>query len=99
MGGQAHHRLTLAAVGLALSLTACATTTPPEPTIVTRTVSVPVAVACRPDLGQPPQYPATPEAITAAPDIYARAKLLVAELLLRRGREAELQAAIEACAK
>lgn len=92
--------MALCTVSAALSLAACATPTPPpEPTIVTRTVNIPVVMPCRPELSQKPDLPATPVAILTGPDIFARTKLVVAELLLLRAENAELRAAHDACAK
>ncbi len=80
-----------------LLLTACATDNAPKP-ITTVTVRVPVNVPCRPDIGAAPDYPDTDAAIKAAPDLFARVRLIVAGRLLRIQREAELNAAIKGCA-
>lgn len=76
----------------------CTPMTPlPEPTIVTKEVQVPVAVPCKVILDPEPTYPATPEALKSARDIFERSQLVVSELILRRARETELIAALKAC--
>jgi len=80
-----------------LVLAACATT-PPTPRIVTKTVQVAVPVSCKPAIAPAPAYPDTDAALKAAPDVFQRVRLLVAGRLERIAREAELNAALDACA-
>lgn len=84
------------AVLLALSLAACAK---PDPIIryVTTEVQVPVSVPCDPDIGPEPAYVVTPEAVAAAPDIYALTVLLLAERLQRVSRDEVKTAALDGC--
>jgi hypothetical protein len=91
----------LALVGAAL-LGACAHSPrpAPEPVIVTKEVKVPVTVPlpkCSAVLPPAPSYPDTPEAMTAASDIFERTKLLLKGRLLRIQRELELAAALGTC--
>lgn len=81
---------------LALALTACATH-PPEPKIVTKTVEVPVAVTCPDKRLAAPIYPDTPEAVQAAPDIFARVQLILEGRALRDERLKEDDRQIQAC--
>lgn len=83
-------------MGLCLVLAACAHT--PEPRVITRDVLMPVPVQCRPDLGPEPAYPDTPAALSAAPDIFAVAKLYVAGRLMRIARLEEQAVALKVCA-
>jgi hypothetical protein len=69
----------------------------PEPVVVFKEVKVPVAIACDPDIGPEPAYVDTPEAITAAPDIFARTVLLLAGRAQRIAREGVKSAALEEC--
>ncbi|MDR3507603.1 MAG: hypothetical protein P4L64_06860 [Caulobacteraceae bacterium] len=85
------------AILLSLALGACATA-PPDRAVAVRTVEVPVAVRCQPNLGPEPAYPDTDEALKAAPDLFARVRLLLAGRLMRMGRDAEKSAALQACA-
>lgn len=78
-----------------LSLVACAS--PGEPRIEVREVRVPVAVKCASDPGAAPAYADTPEALRAAPDIFARTQLLLAGRLQRMARIVELEAANAGC--
>ncbi|HEY5346573.1 MAG TPA: hypothetical protein VIJ72_00155 [Rhizomicrobium sp.] len=77
-----------------LLLCGCATS---QAVLKTQTVNVPVALSCKPDIGSAPAYPDTPSAIAAAPDIFARTKLLLAGRMARIQREAELTVALAAC--
>lgn len=93
------------AIIAALALGACShtDTPPPEPTIKVVEVQVPVDdPACAREavarLGEAPAYPDTPEAITAAANLFERVKLLLAGRELRAAREAALKGALEACA-
>ena len=72
----------------ALLLASCGTNAKPapEPVVVFKEVKVPVAIACDPDIGPEPAYVDTPEAIAAAPDIFARTVLLVAGRVQRIAR-------------
>jgi hypothetical protein len=75
-------------------LAGCAT--PP----VTTTVEVPVASSCIPkDLGPPPVYPDTNEAIHKAQNLYDRTRLLLAGRDLRNVRLGELEPVIQACSE
>lgn len=69
----------------------------PEPVVVYQEVRVPVAVACDPDIGPEPAYVDTPEAIAAAPDIFARTVLLVAGRVQRIARDEVKTAALDEC--
>jgi hypothetical protein len=77
----------------ALPLCACATAGAPF-----RTIEAPVPVTCAPNLGPEPAYPDTDAALAAAPDLYARVRLLVAGRLMRIARDAVKTAALSACA-
>ena len=83
------------ALGAALCLTACATTS--EPRIEVREVKVPVSVPCAADPGPDPAYSDTAEALRAARDTFERVKLLLAGRAQRDARLAELKAANAAC--
>ena len=80
---------------LLLTAGSCATTS--EPQVITKTVEVPVAVKCAADVPAPPAYPDTDAALKAAPDLFARVRLLVAGRLERIAREAQLSAALGGC--
>lgn len=83
----------------ALLLAGC-TPTPrpaPEPVVQILEVKVPVAIACDPDIGPEPAYVDTPEAIAAAPDIFARTVLLVAGRVQRIARDGVKTAALDEC--
>lgn len=79
-------------------LSGCAATPPPEPIIRTVEVRVPVPVRCTPMLSPEPDYPATDEARAMAANIFEGVKLLLAEIILRKAREAELKGQLAACA-
>lgn len=79
-------------------LLGCATPPTPEPVIRTVEVRVPVPVRCTPMLSPEPDYPATDEARAMAADIFEGVKLLLAEIILRKAREAELKDQLAACA-
>lgn len=83
----------------ALLLTGCNSTPKPapEPIVQIVEVKVPVAVPCDPDIGPEPAYVDTPEAIAAAPDIFARAVLLVAGRVQRIARDQVKTAALDEC--
>jgi hypothetical protein len=85
----------LLCIALALCVASCAAAG--EPRIVTKEVSVPVAVKCSADPGPAPAYVDTAEALKAAPDVFERVKLLLAGRLQRMAREAELVAANAGC--
>ena len=87
--------LTIAAA--AATLTACANAPDPSPKVEVREVATPVAVTCAPPLGAAPVYPDSDVALMAAPELFARVRLLVAGRLLRLARERELMAALTAC--
>jgi hypothetical protein len=80
-----------------LALGACAGGPAPEQRIVTQRVEVPVAVQCKPDIGQDPVYPDSDAALHAAPNIFERAKLVMAARLMRIQRDLEKSAALRAC--
>lgn len=83
----------------ALLLASC-TSTPrplPEPIVQTVEVKVPIAVPCDPDIGPEPAYVDTPEAIAAAPDIFARTVLLLAGRIQRIARDEVKTAALAEC--
>jgi hypothetical protein len=89
----------LSAIWLLCVAGACATTgEPPAPHVMVHTVPVPVPVRCTPNLGPEPLYPDTDAALRAAPNLFARVKLLVAGRLMRIQRDAEKTAALQACA-
>ena len=76
------------------SLTACATTATPPPTII----KVPVPVPCvSEDFPKPPTYPDTREALRAARDVDEFTRLLAAGWPVRDARLTALEAAVEAC--
>ncbi|WP_313012855.1 hypothetical protein [Brevundimonas sp.] len=83
----------------ALLMAGCTPTPKPVPEPVVRIVEVkvPVAVACDPDIGPEPAYVDTPEAIAAAPDIFARTVLLVAGRVQRIARDGVKTAALDGC--
>lgn len=85
---------------LAVFLSACATTNPPdpEPIIVTQEVLVPVAQPCVPaSLAPTPEYVDTDSAILAAVDAAVRYQLLWAGRMQRNARLAELETTIVGC--
>jgi hypothetical protein len=65
--------------------------------VITKEVDRAVPVKCMPDLPPEPAYPDTAMAVTAAPDIFERVKLLLAGRVLRTQREQELTKALDAC--
>jgi hypothetical protein len=78
--------------GIALFLTACATT--PEPRVVTKTVNVAIPMKCDP---QPrPQKPTLPD-YRSAPDIFEGVKRLIVRDKLHTAYEGELEAALSGC--
>ena len=79
----------------ALLLAGC--TTPGEPKIVTKEVSVPVAVKCAADPGPAPAFVDTRAALMGVSDIFARTRLLLAGRAQRDGWIAELEAANAGC--
>lgn len=85
------------ASGLVL-LGACASSPDGPPGPQMRTLEVPTAVRCRPDLGPEPDYPDTDAALRAAPDLFARVRLLMAGRLLRIARDQQKSAVLQACA-
>ena len=92
--------MTRAIAGLLLAslLAACASAPPIEQSVQVRTVEIPTPVHCRPDLGPEPAYPDTDAALKAAPDLFARVRLLLAGRLMRIARDQEKSAALQACA-
>lgn len=87
----------VAAIAACALLSACQSTVPAEPRIEIQTVKVPVATSCKPNLGPDPVYPDTDAALQAAPNLFEKAKLVMAGRLLRIQREIELRAALAAC--
>lgn len=87
----------IAAAAILSLLAACASAPAPQPAVQVREVETPVAVACAPPLAAAPAYPDTDTALKAAPDLFARVRLLVSGRLLRMARERELDAALAAC--
>ena len=85
----------LAALAL---LAGCASAPPGLQPVQLRTVELPTPVRCRPELGPDPDYPDTDAALRAAPDLFARVRLLLAGRLLRIARDQEKSAALAACA-
>jgi hypothetical protein len=85
------------ALGLAALFLLAACAHKPEPVIRTVTVTVPVAVPCKVNVGPEPEYADTDSALRAAPDLFSRVKLLLAGRIQRMQREAELNAAVRAC--
>lgn len=71
----------------------------PEPEIRTVEVRVPVVQPCAAAsaVGSTPAYPDTDAALSAAPNLYERVKLLLAGRVLRMQREATMGSALEAC--
>ena len=87
----------LFAVSAALALTGCATA-PLQPQVVTKLVTIPVAVHCVPDPAPvEPAYADNDAAIRAAPDLFSRAKLYAIGRLQRIGFTGEVVAALKAC--
>lgn len=82
-----------------LALAACsAKQERPEPIVQTVEVQVPVPQPCVPkQLGGPPVYPDTDEALRSAPDAAARYRLVYAGRLLRIGRLGELEPVAKSC--
>ncbi len=81
----------------ALVLSACASAPPREPVVRTVTVSVPIAIPCRPDLDAAPAYPDTAKALKEAADLFERVKILLAGRELRIARVAAVEGALKAC--
>ena len=83
----------------ALLLASCNSTPSPspEPVVQIVEVKVPVAIACDPDIGPEPVYVDTAEAIAMAPDIFARAVLLLAGRVQRIARDEVKTAALDEC--
>jgi hypothetical protein len=79
-------------------LASCAGGPPPEPRIVVKEVRIPVPVPCAADPGPAPAYPDSAQALRAAPDLFARAQLLLAGRALREADLAAARAALKACA-
>jgi len=87
----------LAAFGLAVLLSSCATTAP-EPVVKPVTVEIPVPVPCvRDPLVPAPAYPDTPEALKAAPELSDFMKLLDAGARLRDQRITYLEGIAVKC--
>ncbi len=84
---------------LALALlSGCASVPAEAPPVHLRTVEIPTPVRCRPQLGPEPDYPDTDAALRAAPDLFARVRLLLAGRVLRIARDKEKSAALAGCA-
>lgn len=86
----------LIALVTALALTACATTRPPEPRIVTQEVRIPVPTPCNASVARP-DFPDTHAALAAAPDIDRAVRLLGAGRAIRDAYIAALEGALAAC--
>jgi hypothetical protein len=82
---------------LALSLTACATTS--EPRVVTRDVLIPVRAPCTATPPAEPDFADTDDALRQAPNHVERVRLLVVGRLQRISHDAELHAFAQACAQ
>ncbi len=85
---------------LILSALPGCTSTPkqaPEPIVQIVEVKVPITVPCDPDIGPEPAYVDTAEGTAAAPDILARAVLLLAGRVRRIARDEVKAAAPAAC--
>ena len=89
---------TIVLAGLAVLLASCAGGPPPESRIVVKEVRIAVPVPCAADPGPAPTYPDSPEALRAAPDLFARVQLLLAGRALREADLAAARAALKACA-
>lgn len=87
----------LVLVPLLLGLTACVTTVPPEPIIITKEVRVPVTVPCVPkSLKLTPSYPDTDEELRHAGS-ERFLTLIIAGRDARLARLAELEPIIKGC--
>lgn len=82
---------------LALSLTACATTS--EPTVRTVEVRVPVHAPCTAAPPAEPDFADTDDALRQAPNHVERVRLLVIGRLQRISHDQELHAYAQACAR
>lgn len=84
--------------GAAALLVGCAHTADPEPQIITREVLIDKPVPCTPEnLGPPPAYPDTDQAIAAARTPEERYAMVIAGRLLRIARLAAVEPVIEVC--
>lgn len=92
-----HGRGSARVVTCVFYITLAACSTPPEPKIIVREVSVPVAVKCSPSLQLSDGYPDSAEALRGAADLFERVKLMLAGRALRDGDLAQLKAAIKGC--
>ena len=81
---------------VAVSCAACAHQGVPP--VVVKSASIPVVVRCPAGVSPAPAYPDTEQALAGAADVFAGVQLLLAGRLLRIAREAELEAAVRACA-
>lgn len=89
---------TMLALVAAALLAGCAHTPDPEPQIITREVLIEKPVPCAPDnLGPPPAYPDTDEAIAAARTPEERFALIIAGRLVRMARLAAIEPIIALC--
>jgi len=81
------------AVAFLFGLNACASVPVPP-----KTVEVPVAVRCHPDIGPEPTYPDTDAALkTKDGDPFGQVQLLLEGRLLRIQRDVEKSAALDTC--
>lgn len=76
-------------------LTAC--TTPSEPRIVTKEVTVPVAVNCTSNIPGATSYPDSDAALRGAANIGERVRLLLAGRAIRSAEILELRASVAGC--
>ncbi|HKT54700.1 MAG TPA: hypothetical protein VJP88_09630 [Caulobacteraceae bacterium] len=78
-------------------LGACASALQGPPTAGVQISEIPIAEPCAADPGPRPEFPDTSAAITAAPDIFERAKLYASGRQMRLDWEARLEAAVAGC--
>ena len=81
---------------VSLSLSACATTRPPEPRIVTQEVRIAVPTPCNAQVERP-TFPDTHDALQGAADVDRAVRLLGAGRALRDAYIAALEGALAAC--
>lgn len=84
---------------VAITLAGCSSMgTPPEPEIQIQKVVVEKPVSCVPNnVGPPPAYPDTDEALLGAADASVRYMLMSAGRLLRVARLGEVEPVVETC--
>ena len=79
----------------ALALAGCATTPPPEPSVRTVTVNVPVAEPCAAHVDARQRY--ADQDASAAADIYEQVRALLTGISQRSAREEKLENAVTSC--